>query len=116
VDPSLFVISATLQADHHAAEADAVITRELARLAKDTVRPKEMERAKNGLDFSFYQGLDSNSEQASFLGREETVAGDFRHGLERRRQVQAVTPAQVREATARYLVPKNRTVLIGVPK
>jgi zinc protease len=115
-DPSLFVVAVSLQKGKRAAEADAVLLQEISRVAREGVTAKELERARNGLDFSFYEGLDSNSEIAHFLGRYETVAGDFRHGVELRERIRSVTPDQVRSAALRYLDPKNRTIVIGAPK
>ena len=62
------------------AEADCLYDREqigtaIARLAREPVSQKELERAKNRLDFSFYEGFNSNSEKANFLGHLNRIYG-----------------------------------------
>jgi zinc protease len=115
-DPSLLIFIANMQKGKHAAQAESVIHKEIARLIKAPVSDEELQRAKNRVTFGFYEGLGSNSEKARFLGHYEAIAGDFTLGLQRFHQVQKVTAADVQAVAKRYLTPANRTVITGVRK
>lgn len=115
-DPSLFVISANLQKKRRAALAESVILRELARIAKEGVSEQEIQRAKNIINFAFYEGLESNSEKANFLGEYATLAGNYRFGIELHQKIQNVTPGQIQAVVKQYFQPGNRSVVTGAPK
>ncbi len=115
-DPSLFIISATLQKGKRAAVAESVILKEIARIIKDPVSEVELERARNRMSYWFVAGLDSNNEKAHYLGHYETVAGDFQYGLGLFKRTQAATPAEIQAAAVKYLDPKNRTTVTGASK
>jgi zinc protease len=115
-DPSLFIIAANLQKGKKASQAESVILKEVARLAKEAPSEQEMARARNRINFSFFEGLDTNSEKAKFLGHYEAVANDFTLGLEHFKQVSKVTSAEVQAVAKRFFDPKNRTVITGVNK
>ncbi|HUP55876.1 MAG TPA: pitrilysin family protein [Bdellovibrionota bacterium] len=115
-DPSLFLVSATLQKGKRAAVAESVILKEIARISRDPVSSAELERAKNRMSFWFVAGLDSNNEKAHYLGHYETVAGDFQHGLRLYKSTLAATPEQIQAAAAKYLDARNRTTVTGAPK
>jgi zinc protease len=115
-DPSLFVIAVNLQKGKKAAQAEAVVNRELQRLLREQVSDREMQRAQNRLSFDFYSGLASDYEKARFLGYFEATANDFRKGIEFRQQVAKVTPAEVLDVTKQYFTPDNRTVITALPK
>jgi zinc protease len=115
-DPSLFVVLVNLQKGKKATQAETVILRELARLSKELVPADELDRAKNKLQFSFYQSLDSNFEKAYFLGHYETIAGDFEKGIQLQDKTQRVTPADIQSTMKRYFNPNNRIVITGVKK
>jgi zinc protease len=113
-DPSLFIFEVGLQEHRHAAQAESVIIRELKRLASEPVPASELERAKNKAQFSFYAGLDGNGDKANFLGRYETMTGDYARGLELQSQMMAVTPEQLQTVVQKYFAPRARTVVTGV--
>ncbi len=115
-DPSLFLIAVSMQKSKKAAQAEAVVLREIQRLVQNEVPRKELERAINGINFQFYSDLGSNSAKARFIGSYATKSGDFELGLRIHEQIKKVTPAQVQQAAKKYLNPKSRSVLIGVPK
>jgi predicted Zn-dependent peptidase len=115
-DPSLLLIASNLQKGKKAAQAESVILRELARISSTGVTPAELERARNGLNFRFYEGFDSNSEITSFLGKYSVLGGNFELGLRIQERIQQVTPAEIMAVARKYLQPGNRSVIIGVPK
>jgi zinc protease len=115
-DPSLFVFVANLQKGRKAKEAETVILKELEKLKKEPVSTTELERAKNKLNFGFYEGLGSNFEKARFLGQYETSAGDFREGIRHHDRIQNITANEVLEVAKKYFDPNRRTVITGVKK
>jgi predicted Zn-dependent peptidase len=115
-DPSLFTIIINLQKGKKAAQAEAVVNREIQRLFREPISDREMERAQNRLSFDFYSGLATSYEKARFLGYFEATANDFRKGIEFRKEVAKVTPAEVHEVVKKYFVPDNRTIITALPK
>ena len=115
-DPTLFVISTNLQKGRKAHEAELVITKELSRLARQIVSAAELERAKNKMNFRFYEELSSNFERAQFLGHYETMTGNFQYGITHKKKIQAVTPLDIKKAAKKYLNSINSTVIVGVAK
>jgi zinc protease len=115
-DPSLFTIAVNLQKGRKAVQAEAVVNRELARLSREIISDREMERAQNRLSFDFYSNLSSNYEKARFLGYFETTANDFRKGVEFRRAISKVTPLELQTTVKTFFVPENRTVITALPK
>lgn len=115
-DPSLLMILANLQKGRRAAEAEAVILRDLKRLTTQKVSADELARAKNQLTYEFYSSLDSASELANTLGQTELIFGSFTRGIQYYRQIDAVTAEQLMDVAKKYLKPESRTVLMGVSK
>lgn len=115
-DPSLFIFLANMQKGRSATQAEAIILREIARLSREKPSAAEVERAKNRIQFSFYEGANSNSSKARFLGHYEAVAGDFTLGLKHYEQVPKVTAEDVQRVARQYLNPNGRTVITGVSK
>lgn len=113
-DPTLFLFESNLQRGRKAEQAESVILRELAKLSRQPVSEAELQRAKNRAQFSFYQRLDSSAEKANFLGRFETMTGNFESGLELQRKMMAVTPEQLQAVVQKYFSAKTRTVVTGV--
>jgi zinc protease len=115
-DPSLLIFIANLQKEKRSTQAEAVILKEIARLAKQPVSDEELARAKNRISFNFYEGLESNAEKCRFLGHYEAIAGDFTQGLDHFERIQKITALDVQAAAKRYLQANSRTVITGVPK
>ncbi|OFZ18802.1 MAG: hypothetical protein A2X94_06205 [Bdellovibrionales bacterium GWB1_55_8] len=115
-DPSLFLVSVTMQDKMRAAQAETVVLGEIERIAHEGVRDQELETAKNKIQFSFLASLGSNSGRTRFLGHYEAIAGDFRAGLKLRDRTLAVTPAQVQAAAKRYLNARTRSVVVGLKR
>ncbi len=115
-DPTLFVIAVNLQKNKKAKEAMKIILRELKVLQDQPVSLEELIRAKNKMNFGFYEGLGSNYEKAQFLGQTQTVAGDFQEGIREHTLIQQVTGSEVQESFKRYFNPKSRNVIIGIKK
>lgn len=115
-DPSLLVITSNLQTKKKALAAESAILKEISQLSHTAISEEELSRAKNKLNFTFYQGLDSNRSKALFLGHYESITGDFSTGIIRQNQMNAVTAADVQRVIQKYLNPHARNVIIGVKK
>jgi zinc protease len=115
-DPSLFVLAANLQKGRSATQAETVILREIQNLLRTPVGDLELERAKNRINFSFYEGLNDNSKKARFLGAYEALANDFQVGLKQQQKIASITSAEVQAVIKKYLDPRNRSVITGVKK
>jgi predicted Zn-dependent peptidase len=114
--PNLFTILATPRAPHTAAEVEAAIDEELARLAAEPAGADEFSRVKNQLRADLVRGLQSNEGLASTLAYYESLAGDWRYLTTHLERLEAITPADVQAVAAKYLVPANRTVAVIVPQ
>jgi predicted Zn-dependent peptidase len=114
--PNLFTISATPRAPHTAAEVEAEIDAELARLAAEPADAEEIARVKNQLRAQLVRGLQSNEGLASTLAYYETIAGDWRYLTTHLEQLDKVTPADIQAVAGKYLRPENRTVAVIVTK
>ncbi|MBL7714924.1 MAG: insulinase family protein [Bdellovibrionales bacterium] len=115
-DPSLLMIMANMQKGRRAAEAEAVILKELKKLSTTPVGDDELSRAKNQLTYEFYSGLDSASELANFIGQSEIVFGNFSKGMQYYDLISKVTADDLMRVAKNYLKPEGRTVLMGVSK
>jgi zinc protease len=115
-DPSLFIIAVNMQKNQKATKAENIILKEINILTSRLVLKEEIQRAKNKINFGFVDGLESNYDKAAFLGHFEAVQGDFHRGLRYYDQIQKVTSVEVRAAVAKYLNPRNRTVIVGTQK
>ena len=114
--PSLFVISTNLQKGKKASQARSIIERELKLLTTSLVSQHELQKVKNRINFEFYDQLGSNFTKAYFLGFYETLAGDFRAGLERRKAIQNVSPEEIQKVAKKYFKSSQLTLITGVPK
>ncbi|MHB8835735.1 MAG: M16 family metallopeptidase [Candidatus Methylomirabilia bacterium] len=110
--PNLFTIMATPRAPHTAAEVEAEIDAELARLAAEPAAPEEISRVKNQLRAGLIRGLQSNEGLASTLAYYETLAGDWRYLTTHLAKLETITPAEIQEVAAKYLRRENRTVAV----
>jgi zinc protease len=113
-DPGIFAFEVSLQKGKKATQAEAVILREIQKLANKPVGDAELKRVKNRIDFGFYEGLGNNSQRTNFLGRYEALTGDFEQGIKAHQRVQTVTADEITQLIHKYFNPKNRTVVTGV--
>jgi zinc protease len=110
-----FTIDVIAQPEVKLGQILAVVDEELAKLAKDGIKQDELDRAKNQLETSTADALDSLSEKAQRLSSYEAFLGEpdsFERDLARYR---AATPASVVDAAKRRL-GRGRVVMSIVPK
>ena len=114
VDPYLFGFSAGPLPGKTAEEVEQALYDEVARLQKDGVTEREVQKAKNQIEAEFIFAQDSAHNLAEMLGRYESVASwklldGFLDG------VRKVTAADVQRVAQQYLTQDNRTVAILIP-
>jgi zinc protease len=112
---SEFHIVASLNPTAKLEDVEKIINDELTKLTKETVSAKELSRAVLGFESGYIYGLES------LIGRAETLQScnsDFgtpdciTKDLDRYRKV---TPEQIRDVAAKYLIPQARIVIISKP-
>lgn len=114
IDPGLFTVYAQPLPGVSAAAAEAALVRELEALRHAPPRPRELEKARNGIEAAFVFAQDSLFYQAMLLGTYE-VAGDWRWLDDYLPAIRAVTAADVQRVAFTYLRPENRTTGVLIP-
>jgi zinc protease len=114
IDPYVFGFSAGPLAGKTVEEIEPLLYAEVARLIKEPIPDRELQKAKNQIESEFVFAQDSVHSLAELVGRYEVVAGwkaldSFLAG------VRKVTSADVQRVAQQYLVPENRTIAILVP-
>jgi zinc protease len=114
VDPGLFNVYAQPLPCRSPASVEAALIRELERVRREPVKPRELEKAKNAIEAAFVFAQDSLFYQGMLLGEYE-VAGDWRKIDEYLPAVRAVTAADVLRVARSYLREENRTTGVLIP-
>jgi zinc protease len=87
------------------------ISEEVAKLAATPPEALELERAQNSYEAGFLNGLEPTMQRAIQLARYDVFANDPDYFAKDIARYRAVTPAQVKDVTAKYLKPTARVVL-----
>jgi len=114
-DPGLYEVWMTARGEHKAGDLEAALALEInhAKTAEPSI--DELERAKNRLELSFLQGLETASGKAEQVGFYDTVLGDPGAGFSRLDAYRAVTAADVLRVAKTYFVDAQRTVIHVLP-
>ncbi len=114
--PAQFLVDATPAEGRTAAEVLAALKQEIARIQREGIEARELERVKAQVLAAQVYQQDSLFYQAMLIG-EWTMAG-LDHRLQERRfeRLQAVTAEQVREVARRYLVDERLTLAMLDPQ
>lgn len=108
--PQLFQIDATPLAPHAAADVEAAVYEEIARLAAEGPSQEELQRVRNQLAAGSIRRLQSHLGLAFQLVESEALFGDWRETFRQPGRVNAVTPDDVRRVARTYFTAENRTV------
>jgi predicted Zn-dependent peptidase len=114
-DPGLLTISVAPRAPHTPDELENEIGAEIERMKGTAVTDRELERIRNQLEADLVRSLRSNASLAAELGHAQAMAGDWRHLLESRKRLKAVTADDVLRVVNSYLTAENRTVATMLP-
>ncbi len=116
---SQYEIIATARPGHTAAELNVVIDEELARLQREPPEAREVERALNQIEASFYRGMES---VGGFGGKADQLNAYFAAGggpdyfAEDLARYMALTPADVQAAAMEWLPLGRRVELVVEPE
>ena len=91
------------------------ISEEVAKLSTTVPETKEVERAQNSYEAAFLSGLEPTLQRAIKLAEYDVFANDPDYFAKDLARFRAVTPAQVKDAAAKYLAPNARLVLTISP-
>lgn len=111
----LLILSGTPASGRNAAELEAALRSQVARLREEPVTTAELERIKAQVVAGNVYERDSVFYQAMLIGMLETVGLDWRVADRYVERIQAVTPEQVREVARKYLTDDRLTVTILEP-
>jgi zinc protease len=116
---SQFQIVATARPGHTAAELNAVIDEELARLRREPPDAREVERSLNQIQASFYRGMER---VGGFGGKADQLNAYFAAGggpdyfAEDLARYMSLTPADVQAAALEWLPLERRVELVVEPE
>ncbi|MFN6535160.1 MAG: M16 family metallopeptidase [Nostoc sp. EkiNYC01] len=110
IEPGWYEINATAAPGQQLSKIAQVLQETLAKLQQQPVTPEELKRAKTQLQASYILGNQDITSQASQLGYNQTVAGDY-HFIEKYlAAIAKVTPAQIQKTAKTYLNPAKQTI------
>ncbi|MEH2397772.1 M16 family metallopeptidase [Nostoc sp.] len=110
IEPGWYQIDATAAAGQELGKIAQVLQESLAKLQQQPVTTEELNRAKTQLQASLVLSNQDITSQASQLGYNQTVAGDYRYIEKYLAAIAKVTPAEVQQAAKTYLNPAKQTI------
>lgn len=110
IDPFLYTINVLVRAGSAAADVEAAVDAELARLATEPITQRELDKALKRAKAQFVLAGESITGEAQLLGAAEATAGSYRWHVDSLENLSAVTLADIERVRAAYLRPSNRTV------
>ncbi len=116
---SSFMIVATARSGHTAAEMQKVIDEELDRLRRDGPEPREVQRAINQMEASFYRRMErigSFGGKADQLNAYAFAGGGPDYFAEDLARYTSLSPADIRSAALQWLPPDRRVELVVEPE
>lgn len=111
VDPSLFLISASIKAAADLGLVQDAISGELARIAAEGTDPQTLSEVISHMRYAFAGGLSTADDVASTAAWFASLTGDPRSANAWYDQLEKVTAADIQRVAATYFKPQNRTVV-----
>lgn len=108
--PGLFLFNATPRAPHTIKEVEDAILEELELLKKELVKPRDLERILNRLEYEEARRMGTNGGLARNLTEYEATTGSWRYMIEYRKKVEALTPADIQRVAREFFTRENRMV------
>ena len=115
-DPGLYGVGAAYLPNQNTAEVERLLREEVARVIRDGVTPRELEKAVNQTLSDEIFGAYSADHLAHSLGDAELLEDDFRKSETVLDRYRALKPADVQAAAAKYLSPDREIVLLAEPR
>lgn len=98
-----------------ASEVESLLAREITRVSQEGLEPEEITRAKNQLIADHDMRLQDNMSLAITSALNELYGLGFQYDFETAKRIEAVTPAQIREAAASLFSTNRMAVSIVLP-
>ncbi|BAY44155.1 peptidase M16 domain-containing protein [Scytonema sp. HK-05] len=110
IEPGWYEINATAAPGQQLSKIASVLQQSLAQLQQQQVTEAELNRAKTQLQASFVLSNQDITSQATQLGYNQTVAGDYRYVERYLKAIAKVSAADVQRVAKTYLNPAKQTI------
>lgn len=114
-DPGLYDLFVGARPGKSAKKLLAIVDKELAALGRTRVTEAELDKAKNRLELSFLQGMETASGKAEQIGFYLAVLGDPGRVFGQLEEYRSVTADEIRAVARKYLVPQRRSIVTVLP-
>lgn len=114
-DPSLFQISVAMRKNQPIQKAHNRVFAAIEKIQKEGVTQKELDRAKNRYEMSYYGSLESVSGKARALGHYQIIVGDYKEPIHMMKRYQKVRLSDIQRVAQKYLVATNRSRVVALP-
>jgi predicted Zn-dependent peptidase len=114
-DPGIYGIFLLHNPDFQGKQIVEQVQEELAKIQREGIEAKELDRAKTILRSGRINELQTSLARARYLAQYEMLDGDPNLVNTEMDRFMAVTPAEIKAVAARYLKPEVRRVLEVVP-
>ncbi|NJM70076.1 MAG: insulinase family protein [Scytonema sp. RU_4_4] len=115
IEPGWYEINVTAAPGQQLSKIALVLQQSLAQLQHKQVTTEELNRAKTQLQASFILGNQDITSQATQLGYNQTVAGDYRYVEQYLKAAAKVTAADIQRVAKTYLNPTKQTIGLFEP-
>lgn len=115
-DPGLYEIWISLRERQRASKARKILDSAIAKLQRTPVSAAELDKAKNRLELSFLQSMETVTGKAETIGFYTTVLGDPAQIFARVDQFRQVSPADIQVIAKKILHRSQRTIITVHPK
>lgn len=110
IDLGWYSISAVAAAGQPLSRVETILQKSLSEIRQKLVSAEELQRAKSQFRASLILGSQDISSQATQLGYNQTVAGDYRFIDRYLAAMERVTPADILRVAQTYLKPQLQTI------
>lgn len=110
IEPGWYEINATAAQGQELSNINQVIKATLLEIQQKPVSPEELNRAKTQLQASFVLGNQDITSQASQLGYNQTITGDYHYIEQYLAAIAKVTPNDIQRVAKTYLNPAKETI------
>ena len=115
MDPGLYYLRLSLKSPTVLEETEKALYAELDRLKNEDISNEELQKAKNQLNAQFLKSRDSNTLQARFLAWYQAIYS-YRYLENFKKNIDLVTPGEIKRVAQKYFTEKNRIVGILKPE
>jgi zinc protease len=111
----LYEFGVHMRPDQPFSNAEIIIEEVLAEVLKEGITERELLKAKNSLEVSFWRQLSDTGNRATALGDNAVTCGDIDRFFGRVEELRDVTCDDVLRVARRILVPERRSCVLGRP-